>query len=192
MSDSFRSRAARPAPPSTAQRPNPTVERARPQVHRDPSSSPASRTDPAAAATVSPAWQTADPLTASTVAAKGQSSLQMKEAVATAGKGGEHDLSVWWVDVWIGNAKPCRFDVTTLTDHALEVVVEQAAYRRVYNGTGTLSTLPVPVAPLGTTLSVRATDTTTGETVQQEGVWRDMSGGGSSLWQFLKRLFWKG
>lgn len=122
---------------------------------------------------------------------KAQPALQMQEPVATAGRNGEHNLSLQWVDVWIGNTKPCRFDVTTLPGHALEVVVEQAAYRRVYAGTGSVSTQPVPVAPLGTPLSATATDTVTGETIQQAGVWRDMSGG-RSLWDFIKCLVWKG
>lgn len=127
------------------------------------------------------------------VTSKTAPAVTADEPVITEGRNGERNLSLLWIDVWIGNIKPCRFDVKTLPDHALEVVVEQAAYRRTYTGTGALSTQPVPVAPLGTKLSVRATDTVTGETMEQTGIWKDMGGGGLlSLWSLIKRLLWKG
>ena len=113
------------------------------------------------------------------------------EPIVTEGRNGEHHVSIQWIDVWIGDAKPCRFDVTTLPDHGLEVTVEQEAYRRVFTGTGTVSTLPVPIAPIGTKISVKVLDVVTGERVEQKGSWINM-GGRRSFWDALKRLFWKG
>jgi hypothetical protein len=120
--------------------------------------------------------------------------VKAEPAVVTAGKAGEKNITVNWHDIWIGNSKPCYFEVTTLPGHGLEVTVEQLAYKKTYTGTGSLTTQPVPVAPIGTKITVVSRDTTTGEVVEQQGVWYDMSGrgGGLSLWALIKKLLWNG
>jgi hypothetical protein len=120
--------------------------------------------------------------------------VKVQETVVTAGKAGEKNITVTWHDIWIGNAKPCYFDVATLPGHGLEVTVEQLAYRKTYTGTGSLTTQPVPVVPIGTKFTLVSRDTTTGEVLEQKGIWYDMSGGGGglSLWALIKKLLWKG
>ena len=121
-------------------------------------------------------------------------SITAGRAVATKGRAAESNLAIRWIDVWIGNSKPCRFDVTTASGHGLEVIVEQLAYRRIYTGTTAISTQPVPIAAPGTQLKVIARDTTTGEKLEQPGHWYGMGAGSffAKLWNTVKRLFWKG
>jgi hypothetical protein len=121
--------------------------------------------------------------------------VKVEETVATAGKDGAKNINVQWIDIWVGNHKPCYFHVTTLAGHGLEVTVEQLAYKKTYTGTGALTTQPVPVVPIGTKFTIVSRDTTTGEVLEQKGIWYDMSGsggGGMSLWALIKRLLWKG
>ena len=117
----------------------------------------------------------------------------VEQTVVTAGKAGEKNITVTWHDIWIGNFKPCYFDVATLPGHGLEVTVEQLAYKKTYTGSGSLTTQPVPVVPIGTKFTIVSRDTTTGEILDQKGIWSDMSGGGggSSLWALIKKLLWK-
>ena len=121
-------------------------------------------------------------------------SITAGSAVATKGRAAKSNLAIRWIDVWIGNSKPCRFDVTTAQGNGLEVIVEQLAYRRTYTGTTTISTQPVPIAAPGTQLKVIARDTTTGEKLEQPGHWYGMGAGSlfAKLWNTVKRLFWKG
>jgi hypothetical protein len=120
-------------------------------------------------------------------------SIKVAESVATAGKAGEKNLTVKWIDIWIGNTKPCYFEVATLPGHGVEVTVEQLSYKKTYTGTGSLTTQPVPVVPIGTTFTVVSRDTTTGEVLEQKGIWYNMGGGGGglSLWALIKKLLWK-
>jgi hypothetical protein len=120
--------------------------------------------------------------------------VKVEQAVATAGKAGEKNITVKWLDIWIGNFKPCYFEVSTLPGHGLEVTIEQLAYRKTYTGSGSLTTQPVPVVPIGTKFTLVSRDATTGEVVEQHGIWYDMSGGGGglSLWALIKKLLWKG
>jgi hypothetical protein len=119
--------------------------------------------------------------------------IKVEQTVATAGKAGETNITVKWLDIWIGNFKPCYFEVSTLAGHGLEVTIEQLAYRKTYTGTGSLTTQPVPVVPIGTKFTIVSRDTATGETLEQHGIWYDMSGGGGgmSLWAVIKKLLWK-
>ena len=119
--------------------------------------------------------------------------VKIEQTVVTAGKAGEKNITVTWHDIWIGNFKPCYFDVATLPGHGLEVTVEQLAYKKTYSGSGSLTTQPVPIVPIGTKFTIVSRDTTTGETVDQWGIWIDMSGrsGGLSLWALIKKLLWK-
>lgn len=122
--------------------------------------------------------------------------VKVEQVIATAGKAGEKNITIKWLDVWIGNSKPCYWDVATLQGDSLEFTVEQLAYKKTYTATGSLTTQPVPVAPIGTKILIAARDTTTGEVVEQHGIWYDMSGGGGgggmSLWALIKKLLWKG
>ena len=126
-----------------------------------------------------------------TAARKKAPGIQMEEAVVTAGRAGEHNITVekFWVEVE-GNL-PAGFNVATCEGHGLEVVMEQRAYRRTYTGTGSLKTGLTPVAPIGTKGKLVVTDTTTGETLEQPWTWYSR-GGMSGLWTAIKRLFWKG
>jgi hypothetical protein len=120
---------------------------------------------------------------------------KVEEATVTAGRAGEKNITVQWLDIWVDGNKPCYFHVTTQSGHGLEVTVEQLAYKKTYTGTGALTTQPVPVVPIGTTFTIVSRDTTTGEVVEQKGIWYDMSGrggGGTSLWALIKKLIWKG
>ena len=119
--------------------------------------------------------------------------MTLQETVATAGVSGEKNITVKWIDVWIGNYKPCYFEVATLPGHGLEVTVEQLAYKNTYTGVAALTTQPVPGVPIGTKFTIVSRDTTTGETLEQKGIWFDMSGGGGglSLWALIKKLLWK-
>ena len=119
--------------------------------------------------------------------------VKVAETVATAGADGAKHLAVKWIDVWIGNFKPCYFEVSTLPGHGLEVTIEQLAYKKTYTGSGSLTTQPVPIVPIGTKFTLLSRDTTTGEVLEQKGIWYDMSGGGGmSLWALIKKLLWKG
>jgi hypothetical protein len=119
--------------------------------------------------------------------------IKVAETVATAGADGAQHLAVKWIDIWIGNFKPCYFEVSTLPGHGLEVTVEQLAYKKTYTGSGSLTTQPVPIVPIGTKFTLLSRDTTTGEVLEQKGIWYDMSGGGGmSLWALIKKLLWKG
>lgn len=124
---------------------------------------------------------------------KGKSGFKPGEATGTAGKAGERNISIQWIDVWVGGSKSSRFAVKTAPDNGLEVVCEQASYKKAYAGTGLVNTQTTPVAPVGTRGKVTARDTATGETREQPWIWYNMGGwsGGPGLWETLKRLVWK-
>lgn len=165
-------------------------ESQRPPAQQERARQPAERAPPAQSRSPSEALAKDSDARATT---KAKSQIKAEAAVVTAGRAGERNITVQWIDVWIGNAKPCRFDVATQPGHGLEVIVEQGHYRKTYTGIGALSTQPVPVAPIGTKFKLRVTDTTTGEILDQNGIWYDMSGSlWSALWGWLKRQLWKG
>src|SRR6476661_740350 len=143
----------------------------RPKTHTAdrPAGSPARKRDDAASR---PVEFEGTPATAGETAKA--ASIKAGRAVATKGRAAESNLAIVWIDVWIGNAKPCRFDVKTAPGNGLEVIVEQLAYRKTYTGTTAISTQPVPIAPEGTPLKVIARDTTTGEVLEQPGYWYGM------------------
>ena len=118
--------------------------------------------------------------------------MKLGERTVTAGANGERNIAIEWIDVWMENAKPVRFNVRTLAGHGLEVVIEQAAYKRNYAGSGVVATQTVPVVPVGTRGSIVVRDTTTGETARQGWLW---TGEGPGLFAWLigvmKNLIWK-
>jgi hypothetical protein len=118
--------------------------------------------------------------------------IKIGEVTAIAGRMGERNLTIQWIDVWIGNNKPCRFIVNTRAEHGLEVHVEQAAYQKMYTGTGSVSTLVIPVVPIGTKGKLMARDSTTGETSELPWVWVSLGGLGffARLWAAIKRSLW--
>jgi len=121
-----------------------------------------------------------------------QEGMTRAEARSTVGRNGELNLKVQWLDVWVGNDKACRFVVTTAAGNTVEAVLEQKSYKKSYRGGATLQTDVVPVAPIGTSGSLLATDTTTGETLEQPWTWHSLGGGGSQwqlLWALIKKLF---
>jgi hypothetical protein len=122
---------------------------------------------------------------------KNKTGFRLSEEKRSAGKSGEHNLTLQWIETSVGNAQSARFNVQTAPGNALEVTIEQTAYNRSYNGTGTVATSVVPVAPVGTKGKVTAVDTTTGETLEQKFTWYNV-GGSASFWEMIKRLFWKG
>ncbi len=127
-----------------------------------------------------------------TAAARKAPGLQMEAAIVTAGRAGENNITIekFWIEVE-GNL-PAGFTVSTLDGHGLEVVLEQRSYRKNYSGAGTLKTGLTPVAPIGTKGKILATDTTTGETLEQPWTWQSRGGMAAGLWTIIKRLFWKG
>jgi hypothetical protein len=132
------------------------------------------------------------PHTVTATSSKKASGLQMEEAVVTAGRAGEKNITLekFWVEV--DGHLPCGFNVGTLEGHGLEVLIEQRSYRRTYTGTGALKTGLCPIAPIGTKGRILVTDTTTGETLEQPWTWYLYRRGFSGLWRFIKGLFWKG
>jgi hypothetical protein len=120
-----------------------------------------------------------------------QEAMTMAGAKSTAGRNGELNLKVQWLDVWVGNDKACRFVVTTATGNSVEAVLEQKSYKKSYRGGATLLTDVVPIAPIGTSGSLLATDTTTSETLEQPWIWHSLGGGlqWQSLWALIKKLF---
>ena len=120
--------------------------------------------------------------------------FRLEPAKLTAGRTGERNIQIQWIDVWVGNAKPSRFVVKTAPANGLEVVMQQRSYNRSFTGTGTVSTPITPVAPIGTKGKLTVRDTTTGEVTEQPWTWHSMGGGGGGglgLWEIIKRLFVK-
>jgi hypothetical protein len=123
--------------------------------------------------------------------AKRSHGVTMEEAIVTSGRAGERNITIDWFWVKVEGHLPNGFNVSTLPDHGLDVVMEQRSYRKTYAGTGTLKTGLAPIAPIGTKGRLLVTDTTSGETFEQPWTWRPLGGGGSGLWQAIKRLLWK-
>jgi hypothetical protein len=115
--------------------------------------------------------------------------MGLEEAQVTAGKDGASNIRVEKISVPLPNAVPCRFAITTAAGNALEVSMEQKSYRKSYQGTSSVQTDITPVAPIGTKGKLTVRDLTTGETVEQPWTWRAGAGGGSGLWELIKRLF---
>lgn len=117
--------------------------------------------------------------------------LEIAEETATVGQAGERNLQIEWVDVWIGNSKPCYFNVSTVAGHALEFEIQQLSYQKKYTGEHTIKTDVIPVAPIGTRGKLIARDLTTGEMLEQGIVWRDMGGQSFFSWVIAttKKLF---
>ena len=119
--------------------------------------------------------------------------IHVGELKATAGHGGARNLTVEWIDVWVGNNPPCRFNVRTLSGNGLEVSLEQLVYKRTFTGSGAVSTPVIPVVPIGTKGRLTARDTTTDETLEQPWTWVRLGGLGllSRLWNAVKRSIWR-
>lgn len=117
------------------------------------------------------------------------------EAKIALGRAGEHNLAIQWIDVPLENCKSARFNVTTAQGNALEVQMQQNAYKKTYSGTGSVSTQVLPAAPKGTRGKMTVRDTTSGETLEQDWVWYELGGWGKTpgpgLWETIKRLIWK-
>jgi hypothetical protein len=119
-----------------------------------------------------------------------KSDMKREEAKVTEGREGARNLRVQWIDVQLPNAQSCRFAITTTADNSIEAVIEQKTYRRAYQGTSSLQTDIVPVAPIGTKGKVTVRDLTTGETLEQPWTWHIVGSDAALwLWQLLKRLF---
>jgi hypothetical protein len=121
-----------------------------------------------------------------------KSAFKAEAAIVTLGRAKEKNIQVKWIDVPLGNSISCRFEIRTAGGNALEATIEQRAYRQTYSGSGAINTQPVPVAPVGTKGKLIVRDTTTGESFEQPWTWYAMGGGSRlSLWEAIKRLFWK-
>jgi hypothetical protein len=76
------------------------------------------------------------------------SSIESGKQIATAGRGGECNLVIQWVEeTWIDGspyyscyALSYRIDIRTLPSHGLEVIKEQLSYKKTYTATGALRT----------------------------------------------------
>jgi hypothetical protein len=173
MSDASRNQSykTKPAPAQTAHR---TVEKVVPKVEARATGQPIALKE-----------------TATATASRKAPGLEMEEAIVTAGRTGELNITIekFWVEV--NGHLPAGFNVTTREGHGLDVLLEQLVYKRTYTGTSALKTGLTPLAPIGTRGRILVTDTTTGETLEQPWTWRPR-GGGFSFWQRIKRLIWKG
>jgi hypothetical protein len=119
-----------------------------------------------------------------------KSAMKIEEAKVTEGKDGARNLQVQWINVRLPNADSCRFAITTREGNAIEALMEQKSYRRSYQGTSSLQTDIVSVAPNGTTGKLTVRDLATGETFEQPWTWHAGVGGLlSALWALLKHLF---
>ncbi len=127
------------------------------------------------------------------VQARQSPGISVGELKATAGHAGARNLTLEWIDVWVGNNRPCRFNVRTLSGNGLEVTLEQLVYRKTFAGTGAVSTPVIPVVPIGTKGKLTARDTTTQETLEQPWTWVRLGGLGllSRLWNAVKRSIWR-
>ena len=133
-----------------------------------------------------------EPIAEKEAAANRSRGLELEEAIVTAGRAGELNITIekFWVEV--EGHLPAGFNVGTRPDHGLEVMLEQRSYRKGYSGTGSLKTGLTPIAPIGTKGRILVTDVTTGETLEQPWTWHRIGGGGLGFWQTIKRLLWKG
>ncbi len=119
-----------------------------------------------------------------------KSDLALEEAQVTAGKDGARNLQVKWITIHLPNADSCRFAITTAAANAIEAVMEQKNYHQTHQGTGSLQTGIVPVAPIGTKGKLTVRDMVSGETLEQPWTWHAGVGGlFSGLWELLKHLF---
>ncbi|MEP6971698.1 MAG: hypothetical protein ABJA49_14725 [Betaproteobacteria bacterium] len=125
-----------------------------------------------------------------------QPGMGLGRATATAGSTGA--IHITFEKFWqpVDNHLPCGFDVATLPGHGLVVTLEQLAYCKKYDGTGTVKTGLTPVAPIGTTGRMIARDLVTGETLEVPWTWHMIGGGGGTFWAGLvravKRALWNG
>jgi hypothetical protein len=154
-------------------------EQARRQYQQRPDERQQERTQPAAevASTVleTPAVQT-----------KAAPGVAIDKLKVTAGRSGERNIKIEWVDVPVGGYRSARFNVTTAPGNGLEVTLEQQEYRKTLSGQGTVSTSVLPVAPVGTKGKLVARDAVTGEVAEQPWTW--ISLGRLGFWQMIKRL----
>jgi hypothetical protein len=119
-----------------------------------------------------------------------KSDMALEKPRVTAGQDGAQNLRVQWIDVHLPQAKSCKFAITTASGNAIEAVLEQKNYRQAYQGTSSLQTAIVPVAPNGTPGKLTVHDLATGETFEQPWIWHSgVAGLLSTLWQLLKHLF---
>jgi len=171
------------APHSHAQAKARTSERPAARTAERPAERPASRdlTEPIG-----------DSIAAEETATKQSSGVELEEAIVTAGRAGERNITIEKFWVWVDGHLPGGFNVGTRPGHVLEVMLEQRSYRKSYSGTGSLKTGLMPIAPIGTKGRLVVTDVTTGETLEQPWVWYRIGGGGWGLWRAIKRLLWKG
>ncbi|MDB6061141.1 MAG: hypothetical protein JWM78_1244 [Verrucomicrobiaceae bacterium] len=100
--------------------------------------------------------------------------VQLAEEKATAGQLGECNLRIEWIDVWVGNSKPCQFNVVTADGNNLEIELTQLSYRKTYAGAGAVKTDVLPIVPIGTRGKLIARDITTGEVLEQTWIWHSM------------------
>jgi hypothetical protein len=119
--------------------------------------------------------------------AKQKPAVKMEEQKVTAGRNGERNIRIEWINVPVGIHISARFNITTQPGNELEVTMLQLEYRKVFNGQGTVSTTMVPVAPIGTPGKMIVRDVTSGEIVEQPWKWRSL-GRNLSLWGWIKEL----
>lgn len=126
--------------------------------------------------------------------AEHQDVLEAGETVVKAGRNGERNIRLDMTAVWILPNRSAWFTVTTAAGNGLEVTIEQLSYRKRFEGTTSLKTDVLPIAPIGTPGRILIEDTTTGETYEMKWTWVRLGGGGSfwgAIWKFLKKMFVK-
>src|SRR5690348_4259543 len=98
--------------------------------------------------------------------------LKIGELKRTANRAGETNITLEMVPVPVGHAVPVYFNLGTLPENELEVILEQLSYRKVHNGQGKVTTQLIPIEPIGTKGRIVVRDLTTGEIVEMPWMWR--------------------
>lgn len=111
-----------------------------------------------------------------------KASLEIAEQVVTAGRAGEQNLRIEWIDVEVNGYGCVRFNVATVAGNELDVEMQQLSYRRKYTGSSTLATDITPIVPVGSRGKLIAIDVSTGETLEMTWIWRTRSGPSFLTW----------
>ena len=89
---------------------------------------------------------------------------------------GDGSIGVAWRPIQLGPAQSYGCTVTGASNGALAVTIEQGAYQKTSSGTGSVDIAAIPVAAIGTSGRLVASDRATGASVRFEWQWRSDTG----------------
>lgn len=119
-----------------------------------------------------------------------KSELHVTSRKATRGKDDESNIKIQTFSVPVGRNISAYDIVTTKQDNGLHVFVKQGRYKKEYEGVGKIKTSILPVAPVGMKGVLKATDRSTGETLELEWQWQRLFSL-PSIWKKIKSLILK-